>query len=246
MNDKFKNWLAQYAGINNCFSSSGISYNDPDGISHTGSTGDVVNAFYVANFLGKKDVNIINNTNYNTVKTINGNNDITNDDVKFAYDNDGNPSNEAKYCYTSLSSNVIVEEFTITPSTTQILKDTSVDIYIKWKNNNILPITIQPGYYITTNDNDQSVYNSLNGDKELTAGSSYNETFTHIFTSSFLGTNKIEPKYNKNLNVQPITIEVVNELPKDEPPKEEGFGIVEKLMITGLAFGLIYNYLKNK
>lgn len=84
-----KNWLAVNAGSLGCFSTSGIAYKDPDGISRSGSTGDVVNAFYVAHLLGKDTVVIIAGTSYNALKVINSNNDITMDDVGWVYNNMG-------------------------------------------------------------------------------------------------------------------------------------------------------------
>jgi len=96
--DALKTWLAMYAGIGNCFSPTGINYTDPDGIARTGSTGEVLNAFVVANLVGKPTAIIIFNTNYTQLKVINGGYDITIDDVAFAYNNDGDPVGEPIYC----------------------------------------------------------------------------------------------------------------------------------------------------
>lgn len=87
MNTQLKNWLARYAGEYNCYVSSNISYKDADGTSHTGGTGDVLNAFYVANLVSKPSVPILGTYTYAYVKSINGNTDITTDDIKFVYDN---------------------------------------------------------------------------------------------------------------------------------------------------------------
>lgn len=89
-----KNWLALNAGLNtpgvsNCFSSTGISYTDPDGTLRSGGTGDVLNAFYVAHLIGHDTTQIIANTDYNGFKVINSATDIGLDDVNFAYANDG-------------------------------------------------------------------------------------------------------------------------------------------------------------
>lgn len=96
--DELKDWLAINAGIGDCYSPGAIHYTDPDGIARQGSTGDVLNAFTVAHLVGKDDAIIIANTNYTQLKTINDNNDTTINDVKFAYDNDGDPAGEPKYC----------------------------------------------------------------------------------------------------------------------------------------------------
>ena len=79
------NWLARYAGINDCFSQNNVNYIDPDGIPRIGSTADVVNAFYVAHLIGKDDVIIISNTNYSQIKVINKNQDITLKDLGTVY-----------------------------------------------------------------------------------------------------------------------------------------------------------------
>ena len=98
LTDELKDWLAVNAGIGDCYSPGAINYTDPDGISRQGSTGDVLNAFTVANLVGPDSVVIIANTNYTQLKTINENNDITITDVAFAYNNDGSPAGEPKYC----------------------------------------------------------------------------------------------------------------------------------------------------
>lgn len=92
-----KDWLAENAGINSCFASSGISYRDPDGISRTGGTGDVLNAFVVAHMVGKDYAVIISNTHYSSLKSKNSNQDMSIDDVSWVYNNDGTGA-EQKYC----------------------------------------------------------------------------------------------------------------------------------------------------
>lgn len=93
-----KDWLANNAGAAGCFTSGGITYTDPDGISRTGGTGDVLNAFYVAHLIGKDSQVIIAGTTYTSLKTINGGNDLALDDVTWAYSNDGTPAGELQYC----------------------------------------------------------------------------------------------------------------------------------------------------
>lgn len=98
LNTALKNWIASNAGAGNCYTSSGVSFIDPDGISRTGGSGDVLNAFFVAHLLGKDTNAIIVSTNYNTLKTINGGADVSLDDVTWIYNNDGTPAGEARYC----------------------------------------------------------------------------------------------------------------------------------------------------
>ncbi len=93
-----KDWLAINAGSNNCFATAGISYEDPDGIMRIGSTGDVLNAFFVAHLIGKDTTIIIENTDYFQLKTINGETDLGIDDIGLVYNNDGSPSGETQYC----------------------------------------------------------------------------------------------------------------------------------------------------
>ena len=85
------------AGSNSCFSQSGISYKDPDGVTRVGSTGDVLNAFVVANMIGKSNVTIIAGKTYASLKVMNGNQDIGISDVTWVYENDGSGT-AAKYC----------------------------------------------------------------------------------------------------------------------------------------------------
>jgi len=92
-----KNWLAANAGSGSCFSQSGISYKDPDGVTRVGGTGDVLNAFVVANMIGKSYVTIIAGKTYASLKVMNGNQDIGISDVTWVYENDGSGT-AAKYC----------------------------------------------------------------------------------------------------------------------------------------------------
>ena len=96
LTDAGKNWLAKYAGRNNCFQPSGIPYTDADGYSRTGSTGDVANALLVAHLVGKDNVAIVQGKSYNDFKEENGE-DLTFDDVGWVYKNQGDPG-EPQYC----------------------------------------------------------------------------------------------------------------------------------------------------
>lgn len=91
-------WLAQNAGSGNCFTSSGVSYRDADGVLHTGGTKDVVNAFLVANMVGKQSATIIAGTNYTGFKSINGGVDLAIPDVSEAADRQADGGTYPKYC----------------------------------------------------------------------------------------------------------------------------------------------------
>jgi hypothetical protein len=92
------NWLAQNAGSGNCFASSGINYRDADGVSHTGGTKDVVNAFVVANMVGKTTATIIAGTHYNNFKEINDDVDLAIGDVAEAADREADGGTYPRYC----------------------------------------------------------------------------------------------------------------------------------------------------
>ncbi len=139
-----KNWLAIHAGIGNCFSSSGISYLDAEGIPHTGSTGDVVNAFMVAHMVGNDTAIIINNTNYTQFKSINGGVDIGFDDANFAYTNDGNPGTEPTYC--APPPNIISTLLTLDKNI--CTEPCTVIATITWTNNGGSPGTFSPGIIV--------------------------------------------------------------------------------------------------
>jgi hypothetical protein len=91
-------WLAQNAGSGNCFTTSGISYRDADGVLHTGGTKDVVNAFVVANMVGKTTATIIAGTNYNGFKAINDGVDLAIGDVAEAADREAAGGTYPQYC----------------------------------------------------------------------------------------------------------------------------------------------------
>jgi len=87
-----KDWLAEYAGSNNCFASSGIWYSDLEGKWRIGSTGSVMSMFYVSHLVGKEDTDITWGYSYNDLKALNKNVDFTINDVKWTLKN--------KYCKT--------------------------------------------------------------------------------------------------------------------------------------------------
>lgn len=97
------NWLAQNAGSSNCFASSGISYRDADGVSHTGGTKDVVNAFVVANMVGKATATIVAGTNYSGFKAINDGADLAIGDVAEAADREAAGGTYPKYCVSGVT-----------------------------------------------------------------------------------------------------------------------------------------------
>lgn len=94
-------WLAQNAGSGNCFTPVGVSYRDADGVSHTGGTKDVVNAFVVANMVGKTSATIIAGTNYTGFKAINDGVDLAISDVAEAADREADGGTYPRYCYTA-------------------------------------------------------------------------------------------------------------------------------------------------
>ena len=98
LTEEGKKWLATYAGEAGCFQPEGIDYTDADGVAHTGSTGDVANALYVAHLVGKDDAVIVRGRTYNDFKAANGGNDLTLDDVDWVYKHDGFPPGEPQYC----------------------------------------------------------------------------------------------------------------------------------------------------
>jgi len=100
LNTQIKDWFATNAGNGTCFAGSGKSYIDADGISHTGRTGDIVNAFYTAHQVGRDSAIIIANTNYTQLKVINNNADIELSDISWVYNNDGGIGSSTTYCKT--------------------------------------------------------------------------------------------------------------------------------------------------
>jgi len=72
LTDNGKDWLARNAGVNNCFASSGVSYKDLEGNSHTGSTTDVAAMLVVAMLVGDTTTEIVNGKSYDDFKSANG------------------------------------------------------------------------------------------------------------------------------------------------------------------------------
>lgn len=118
-----KNFLAQYAGSGvavpigtpipmpgYCFVTSGLTYYDSDGVSHTGGTVDVTSSFLGAHMLGKDTAVIIAGKTYLNMKAANDNTDLVLDDITWVYQNDGHSGTTA-YCYTCTP---IVCSFTVT------------------------------------------------------------------------------------------------------------------------------------
>jgi len=88
LTDNGKDWLARNAGVNNCFASSGVSYKDLEGNSHTGSTTDVAAMLVVAALLGYPYTTkeIVNGKTYDDFKSANGDYDLEIDDVGTVYE----------------------------------------------------------------------------------------------------------------------------------------------------------------
>jgi len=83
-----KNMLVSIAGSGGCFALSGITYTDPDGLSRTGSTADVLNAFVVSNLVGKPNAMIKGGYTYSSfISSFNGNAAMDIADVTWAYNN---------------------------------------------------------------------------------------------------------------------------------------------------------------
>jgi len=82
-----KDWLAEYAGNNNCFATSGIWYSDLEGNWRIGSTGSVMSMFYVGHLVGKEDTPVTWGYSYNSLKALNNNVDFTINDVKWVLKN---------------------------------------------------------------------------------------------------------------------------------------------------------------
>lgn len=167
-----KNWLAINAGVNigltNCFASSGVSYQDADGFAHTGSTGEVLNAFFVGHMVGKDTAVIIAGMDYTGFKAINGGTDVGFDDVQFAYNNDGNPGTEPTYCAPPaniISTALIVDKTICTEPCTVVATAT-------WTNTGGSPGTFAPGIIID-NGTPQTI-----SQRSLVAGESITQDFT--------------------------------------------------------------------
>jgi len=88
LTDGGKDWLAINAGVNNCFASSGVSYKDLEGNTHTGSTTDVAAMLVVAALLGYPYTTkeIVNGKSYDDFRKANGDYDLDIDDVGTVYE----------------------------------------------------------------------------------------------------------------------------------------------------------------
>jgi len=86
LTDSGKDWLAINAGVSNCFASSGVSYKDLEGGTHTGSTTDVAAMLVVAMLVGDTTTEIVSGKSYADFKSANGGYDIDIEDVRTVYD----------------------------------------------------------------------------------------------------------------------------------------------------------------
>lgn len=148
-----KDWLAINAGIGNCFSHTGISYQDPEGVSHIGSTGDVVNAFRAAFMVDLTTAKIIADMDYVGLKYLNGGVDLTmgtntpgviDGDVKWAYANDGTTPGISAYCVAP--ANIVSTALTL--STTSCTEPCNVTGSVSWTNNGGITGTLDPAILI--------------------------------------------------------------------------------------------------
>lgn len=140
-----QNWLAINAGTGSCFAPSGVTYKLPDEITpRTGSTGDVVNAFYSVHLVGQDTAIITASTDYIGLKAINGGVDLTLDDVNFAYTNDGFPTGEPLYC--APPAHII--SIALTVDKTICTEPCIVNATITWTNDGALSGTFSPGVIV--------------------------------------------------------------------------------------------------
>jgi hypothetical protein len=139
-----KNWLAINAGVDNCFSPTGVVYKLPDEANtRTGSTGDVLNAFFVLKGTNPT-AKLIADTSYNDFKLINEGLDIDMDnDVLFAYNNDGSGTLSA-YC--APPAHVISTELTLDKDT--CTDPCTVNATITWTNDGAVTGTFAPGVIV--------------------------------------------------------------------------------------------------
>jgi PGF-CTERM protein len=87
-----KDWLAQNAGVGNCFATSGVSYYTVEGDPKTGGTVDVFTFLMVAGFLDETKNNVIvNGKSYNDYIEETGESGITDDDILWVAAHDEGP-----------------------------------------------------------------------------------------------------------------------------------------------------------
>lgn len=90
-----KDFLAQYAGVGNCFAASGVSFKDEFGVVRVAGTSAVAAMLWSAQETGKKTFPIVDTKTYNDFYAANGNNPISLDDVGDVADNEKSPT---PYC----------------------------------------------------------------------------------------------------------------------------------------------------
>jgi hypothetical protein len=157
-----RNWLAINAGVDNCFASSNVTYNNMEGIQQTGGTGDVVLAFWTAHNIAttegnpaKDNVDIKNGMTYVLFKYMNNGVDITlgipggtgddMGDADWAYNSDGHvEATLPLYC--ADPANIISTNLTV--DKTAILEGDLVAARVTWTNDGALPGPFLPGIKI--------------------------------------------------------------------------------------------------
>jgi Bacterial Ig-like domain (group 2)/PEGA domain len=117
-----QNWLATNAGINNCFSSTDVSFNFPGTGTLVGGTADIVQTFSTVGTYGttaQKNEAIIAGISYNQFITdINGDFSVDNSDVMFVADRDGHiDAPQDQSCAQSALASIVISP---TPLTVQI------------------------------------------------------------------------------------------------------------------------------
>lgn len=128
-----KDWLATNAGVGGCFSPTGVTFQDADGVSWTMGTKDVVTSFVGAHMAAKDDVIIVADTTYNGFKAINGG-DVGYADVTYVYNNDGH-GGTPQYC--APAANVI--SATLTVDKNDCIAPCTVNGTVSWTNNGNAP-----------------------------------------------------------------------------------------------------------
>lgn len=126
-----KDWLTINAGVNNCFSPTGVTFLDADGVQFTAGTKDVVISFIGAHMVGRNDAIIIANTSYNGFKAINGNLDLVYSDVTWVYNSDGHTGATLPlYCTPMTPISTI-----LTVDTNDCVEPCTVNGTVSWTNN---------------------------------------------------------------------------------------------------------------
>uniref|UniRef100_A0A6M3LYH8 Uncharacterized protein n=1 Tax=viral metagenome TaxID=1070528 RepID=A0A6M3LYH8_9ZZZZ len=102
-----KNWIAQSLGVDNCFVPSGISWTyyatDGETLNESGGTAQLVARLTLSTtdkiIITSPQVNVT--YTYDDMKTANGGEDITLTDALVIKEEDGDPSTETQFCYTT-------------------------------------------------------------------------------------------------------------------------------------------------